>query len=603
MNIKTRIASLFILAAFIPAAASALSVAEIQAQIQSLLARVNELRAQLQTAQSPSETMPIGTMPIETSRPRVCDFIERRLSPGNSGDEVRALQEFLRGEGVFNREPTGYFGAVTGDALRSWQVREGIVSSASSGGVFGERSREFLMRRCGGGGGSAVFNASPRAGAAPLTVTFYTNVGGLRPFSTRYEIDFGDGTKAPAPDCLAPADACVRPGEITHTYATNGNYTATLTRISNPCDGNPLCMAPVSVEVLGKIEVAVGAVACTLEYAPVCGAKPVVCITTPCNPVPTTYGNRCAMNADGARLLYEGECRSDVVHPEKDPQCKRWNDGYYCGQTCYRDTVGGAPKCMIPMCAAIDVNAMPAPTSPRCLEYFSSANKPPTISGFSGPTTLRVNEVGTWTVSASDTENQNLSYSVDWGEIFAGMGAASLVSPERVFTQTTTFTHSYAFAGTYTVGVTVRDAAGQTARTTITVRIGSSGLSCVSGGATYPEGTRQTCITQNGNTSCIADAAYVCKSGTWTIEGTYPPPLSCISGGTSYPEGSRLGCVTQNGNTSCLGDAMHICRSGAWTIESTYPPVACTMDAMMCPDGTYVGRTGPNCQFVCPGTR
>lgn len=26
----------------------------------------------------------------------------------------------------------------------------------------------------------------------------------------------------------------------------------------------------------------------------------------------------------------------------------------------------------------------------------------------------------------------------------------------------------------------------------------------------------------------------------------------------------------------------------------------CTMDALQCPDGSYVGRTGPNCQFVCP---
>lgn len=26
----------------------------------------------------------------------------------------------------------------------------------------------------------------------------------------------------------------------------------------------------------------------------------------------------------------------------------------------------------------------------------------------------------------------------------------------------------------------------------------------------------------------------------------------------------------------------------------------CTMDAMQCPDGSYVGRTGPNCEFVCP---
>ena len=28
--------------------------------------------------------------------------------------------------------------------------------------------------------------------------------------------------------------------------------------------------------------------------------------------------------------------------------------------------------------------------------------------------------------------------------------------------------------------------------------------------------------------------------------------------------------------------------------------VACTADAMQCPDGSYVGRSGPNCQFVCP---
>lgn len=26
----------------------------------------------------------------------------------------------------------------------------------------------------------------------------------------------------------------------------------------------------------------------------------------------------------------------------------------------------------------------------------------------------------------------------------------------------------------------------------------------------------------------------------------------------------------------------------------------CTMDARQCPDGSYVGRTGPDCSFVCP---
>lgn len=30
-------------------------------------------------------------------------------------------------------------------------------------------------------------------------------------------------------------------------------------------------------------------------------------------------------------------------------------------------------------------------------------------------------------------------------------------------------------------------------------------------------------------------------------------------------------------------------------------PVACTMEAKLCPDGSYVGRAGPNCEFeACP---
>lgn len=28
--------------------------------------------------------------------------------------------------------------------------------------------------------------------------------------------------------------------------------------------------------------------------------------------------------------------------------------------------------------------------------------------------------------------------------------------------------------------------------------------------------------------------------------------------------------------------------------------VVCTKDAKQCPDGSAVGRTGPNCEFVCP---
>lgn len=35
--------------------------------------------------------------------------------------------------------------------------------------------------------------------------------------------------------------------------------------------------------------------------------------------------------------------------------------------------------------------------------------------------------------------------------------------------------------------------------------------------------------------------------------------------------------------------------------KTSEQPVACTMDAKICPDGTSVGRSLPNCEFVCPG--
>ncbi len=40
-----------------------------------------------------------------------------------------------------------------------------------------------------------------------------------------------------------------------------------------------------------------------------------------------------------------------------------------------------------------------------------------------------------------------------------------------------------------------------------------------------------------------------------------------------------------------------------WTLNQA-EPVACTMEAKLCPDGSYVGRTGPKCEFTaCPETR
>jgi|GEM_PF-1828583 len=44
---------------------------------------------------------------------------------------------------------------------------------------------------------------------------------------------------------------------------------------------------------------------------------------------------------------------------------------------------------------------------------------------------------------------------------------------------------------------------------------------------------------------------------------------------------------TQNGSTQA-------------TTTTASTTTTCTADAMQCPDGSYVGRTGPHCEFVCP---
>ena len=37
------------------------------------------------------------------------------------------------------------------------------------------------------------------------------------------------------------------------------------------------------------------------------------------------------------------------------------------------------------------------------------------------------------------------------------------------------------------------------------------------------------------------------------------------------------------------------------TVTKNNHPVACSMEAKLCPDGSYVSRTGPDCQFsACP---
>ncbi len=440
------VALVFITSAASAAPASALTVEDIQAQIKSLLARVANLQLQLRTT-VPAQTPPVDptTTSVSPAKHRICSILARNLSQGTRGDDVRGLQEFLSAEGHLSANATGYFGPATAQAVAKWQTSEGV----SSVGSVGPMSRERIKIWC---GNSSLLKASPQSGQAPLEVTFTARPSSGSGYT--YVIDFGDGQESgelhwAATDCVQGATCDGRAFLLTgHTYSFEGTYTATLYQ-NHPggCGPNadPRCLgAPAMHAPLAHTQIRVGAtIGCTKEYSPVCGSKPIVCITTPCNPIQQTYGNRCEMNADAATFVHEGTCRD-------------------------------------------------------------AGNRPPTISSFSGPTTLSVNQSGTWTIQATDPENGPLSYFVGWADERLTTPASLAEGHGGAFYQNTTFTHSYSSPGTYTITAIVKDNAGLDAGTTMTVRVGES------------------------------------------------------------------------------------------------QPVACTMDARQCPNGSYVGRSGPNCQFVCP---
>jgi PKD repeat protein len=128
----------------------------------------------------------------------------------------------------------------------------------------------------------------------------------------------------------------------------------------------------------------------------------------------------------------------------------------------------------------------------------SNNQQSPVISGIDAPTSLTINQTGTWTVRATDPLNATLSYSVDWGDsniLPPGMVGNAVM---QSFIQGTTFTHSYMNAGIYTVKVTVRNSGGLTAQIGSTVQVTGSNaagpLRIISpnGGEVWQKGTTQT---------------------------------------------------------------------------------------------------------------
>lgn len=82
----------------------------------------------------------------------------------------------------------------------------------------------------------------------------------------------------------------------------------------------------------------------------------------------------------------------------------------------------------------------------------------------------------------------------------------------------------------------------------------------------------------------------------------------CVTAGNPVMESYPRQCVTEDG----LHFVEEIKSQPTSSVSPTKNPssepnpdnqVVCTQDVKLCPDGSYVGRSGPNCEFAaCPAT-
>jgi hypothetical protein len=118
---------------------------------------------------------------------------------------------------------------------------------------------------------------------------------------------------------------------------------------------------------------------------------------------------------------------------------------------------------------------------------------------------------------------------------------------------------------------------------------------CVDAGYPVMETYPEQCRTPDGRTFVNPDqvAPNTPDAGGPSTGSTNSPqtgaeePVFCTADAYQCPDGSWVGRMGPNCEFVC---------------PATQNPVACTLEAKICPDGSAVGRTGPNCEFApCPG--
>ncbi|MBI5458081.1 PKD domain-containing protein [Candidatus Kaiserbacteria bacterium] len=245
-------------------------------------------------------------------------------------------------------------------------------------------------------------------------------------------------------------------------------------------------------------------------------------------------------------------------------------------------------------------------------------NRPPLISAIVGPTNLKPDENGTWTVSATDPDGDSLVYSAVFGDEGANLSQLLNIAHQgTAYTSGTSFTHSYKKTGSYTIVIFAKDPRDAYGKATLTLQVStpveinpvpSPDGSCVLNGTTTKDGATIA------NPMCAAGATcsypYLqCIKGQWVAipsgGGSGLPTGACFLNGQGYtvnPVAAKCGVLGgASGRQGCAQDAQQCkqecidfftaptCTDDGWAniswgggyINPSYVTVGCTSSNTM----------------------
>lgn len=450
-------------------------------------------------AQTYYSTTPFSTYSGSYNSTSSCVVLSRNLSFGSrdayTGNEVSTLQRFLVSQnypGGGSWMITGYFGNATAQAVRNFQVQNGIPAT----GVADAQTRLAIQQRTCGGYAHNPHN--PGYGYYPQDPYYnYHNQVRITSLSTyvaqpgtRVTI-YGSGFDSYSNTVRLGSTVVGASGTgstltFSVPYLNEGTYQLSVSNTRGT--SNQMTLTIRSQYGSG----------CTYPYAYNCNPG-----TLSINSLLPNAGSvGASVTIYGSGFSREG----NTVHFGNGIIVnQRSHDGSTISFTVPFDLVGyGNEQVRLGTYNVYVTNQVGQHSNslPFTVTSLGNYGTRPTITNVTGPHTLAVGSSGTWRIVVNAQANTPVTVGVTWGDEYLHGAASQTAQTYYLPTgqQTLTFTHAYQHAGTYTPTFTVQNTAGSNTATASVMVTGSSNTNELRlHSLSHTAGQRGTQITLHGS--------------------------------------------------------------------------------------------------------